>query len=161
MANHDDLTAALRDWIEVFMHRSMGGFVCFAKAHGLSMSQMGALFHMSRRESTGVSDIGDNLGVTSAAASQMLDRLVQQGLIVRTEDPSDRRSKRIALTEKGQDFIHSITEARHRWFASLAGAMSTKERAVVIEGLRILIEKSAATESDTSWSEPQKGGVGA
>lgn len=139
------------------MHRSMGDFVCFAKAHGLSMSQMGALFHLSRRESTGVSDIGDNLGVTSAAVSQMLERLVQQGLILRGEDPSDRRSKRITLTEKGQEFIHSITEARHRWFASLAGTMSARERAVVVEGLRILTEKSVATERDMPWREAHIG----
>ena len=62
------------------MHRSMRHFLRYARESGLSMSQFGALFHIHRRGSSGVTDLGDHLGVTSAAASQMLDRLVQQGL---------------------------------------------------------------------------------
>ena len=72
-----------------------------SRESGLSMSQISALFHIHQADGSGVTDLGDHLGVTSAAASQMLERLVQQELILRTEDPDDRRVKQMVLTEKG------------------------------------------------------------
>lgn len=130
------------------MRRSIADVVCAARQHGFSMSQVGALFQLSHRATSGVSNIGDRLGVTSAAASQMLDRLVQQGLIVRSEDPNDRRAKQIALTERGRGFIHEIMKARQRWFESVAAGMSEKERETVVTGLRILIEKTSKADPD-------------
>ena len=87
------------------MHRSIRHLLRYARENGLSMSQFGALLHIHRMGSSGVTDLGDHLGVTSAAASQMLERLVQQGLILRTEDPNDRRVKQIVLTDKGLRFF--------------------------------------------------------
>ncbi len=92
MQSPDPFVLALQNWVGMFMHRSMRDSIRFAKENGLSMSQVGAMFHI-RHGVDGVSDIGDDLGVTSAAASQMLERLVQAGLVTRTEDPHDRRAK--------------------------------------------------------------------
>ncbi len=141
MRNPDEVVGALHEWTEVFMHRSMGAVVYVARQHGLSMSQVGALFLLSHRGMSSVSNIGGRLGVTSAAASQMLDRLVHQGLIVRSEDPNDRRAKQIVLTERGDRFIDEAMKARQRWFQSVAEEMSSKERRTVVAGLRILLDK--------------------
>ncbi len=141
MKNSDEVVNALREWTEVFMHRSMGAIVYIARQHGLSMSHVGALFQLSHRGMSSVSNIGDGLGVTSAAASQMLDRLVQQGFIDRSEDPNDRRVKKLVLTEHGGRFIDKAMKARQRWFQSIAKEMSPKERRTVVAGLRILLDK--------------------
>ena len=89
-------------WIGLFMHRSMRSLVRYAREHGLSMSQIAALFQISNRGQLTISEFGDDLGVTSAAASQMLDRLVQQGLVLRSENPEDRREKQLVLSDLGQ-----------------------------------------------------------
>ena len=60
---------------------------------GLSFSQINILMRLLHGGNTGVSEVGSQLGVTNAAASQAVDRLVQLGLIERTEDPDDRRAK--------------------------------------------------------------------
>jgi hypothetical protein len=78
MSNADPFIAAFHQWIDIFMHRSMRRFIHFARESGLSMSMIGTLFHLSKKGSAGVTDLGDHLGVTSAASSQMLERLVQQ-----------------------------------------------------------------------------------
>ncbi len=91
MDSREQFLGALREWTAVFMSASMGTFLQFAKEHGVSMPQIGALFHIRSKGSCGVTDVGDDLGVTSAAASQMLERLVQNGLVQRREDPDDRR----------------------------------------------------------------------
>ena len=101
MEQADPFVDTLQKWMEVSMHRSIRHFLCYARGHGLSMSQLGALLLIHRRGGCGVTDLGDALGVTSSAASQMLERLVQQDLVLRLEDPSDRRVKQIVLTDKG------------------------------------------------------------
>ena len=132
------------------MRGQMTGFVRYARECGLSMSQAGVLFRLlghghGHRTMTGVSDIGNHLGVSSAAASQLLDRLVQQGLILRSEDPEDRRAKRISLTGQGRKVVEGGMKGRERWFHALAEKMTDEERATVLAGLEILIRKIGDT----------------
>ena len=147
MQHPDPFVATLQQWIEVSMHRSMRDFIRFARESGLSMSQMGTLFHLHGRGSCGVTDLGDHLGVTSAAASQMLERLAQQGLILRTEDPSDRRVKQIILTDKGHQVLQESIRARQSWLYDLAEILSDAEKEASITVLSVLIEKA----NDLKW----------
>jgi DNA-binding MarR family transcriptional regulator len=145
MDSREQFLGALREWAAVFMSTSMGTFLQFAKEHGVSIPQIGALFHIRSKGSCGVTDIGDDLGVTSAAASQMLERLVQNGLVERREDPDDRRAKRIVLTENGHRLVRAGMEARQRWFAALADRLSPSERELAAEALRILVARGGAS----------------
>ncbi len=142
MKPSNQLPAALRQCLKIFMHRSMRGFILYSKSSGLSMSQLGALFQLHHGGASDVSGIGDNLGVTSAAASQMLDRLVRQDLIARSEDPHDRRAKQIMLTEKGQRVLQETVEARQSWLDDLAKRLTPKEQDQALAVLNLLIEKA-------------------
>ena len=137
----EPVVVKLQDWIEVFMRGSMRHFLCHARESGLSMSQLGALLHLHHAGSSGITDIGDHLGVTSAAASQMLDRLARQGLILRLEDPSDRRVKQVVLTDKGLQVIHETARARQRWLVDLAETMADREKEAVTAALEVLIQR--------------------
>jgi DNA-binding MarR family transcriptional regulator len=137
--------ASFQEWIDIFMRNTMHSFILQAKECGLSMSQIGAMFHI-HRGSGGVSDIGEDLGITSAAASQMLERLVQQGLILRSEDPLDRRAKKMVLTEKGRHVLNASICCRQKWVNSLAGILSPTEQEQIIATLTLLIEKAAQLE---------------
>ena len=142
MPDADPLVVALQTWIEISTHRSMRGFIRYARESGFSMSQLGALFHIHHKGISGVTGLGEHLGVTSAAASQMLERLVQQGLILRTEDPSDRRVKQISLTEKGLAVVREGTRVRQTWLYDLVDALSDSEKAIITEALHDLIDKA-------------------
>ena len=140
---------ALREWVEVLMHSSMLGLAAHAKTNGLSMSQLGTLLHVHKLGACGVTNLSEDLGVTNAATSQMLDRLVQGGLVRREEDPVDRRSKRIELTAKGLEVMNSSMEARQQWFAVLAGTLNDDELATATRTLRLLSNRTPAiTEVD-------------
>ena len=144
MQSADPFVNTLGEWIEVFMRRSMHNFICYSKEKGLSMSQIGALFRIFRGKSS-VSDISDNLGVTSAAASQMLERLVQQGLILRKEDPNDRRVRQIVLTDKGHQILQESIAVRQGWLENLTDS----QREQVTAALNILIEKANQLEQSS------------
>ena len=142
MSDSDPFVPTLQHWIEIFMRRSMRNFFHYARETGLSMSQLGTLFHLHRMGSSGVTDLGDHLGVTSAAASQMLDRLVGQGLILRTEDPLDRRVKQIALTDKGCQVLAEGIRAQQGWVNDLEDVLSDREKEQITIALNTLIDKA-------------------
>ena len=150
MSTTPDFLIALTEWVELFMQRSMHVFILCAKEHGFSMSQLGALMHISRKGVSGIADIGDDLGVTSAAVSQLIERLVRQALIERTEDPDDRRAKRIELSPNGTQVVRDCTEARQRWLGSLSASMSAEERRIVAEALVLLTDKTRELENTPS-----------
>ena len=142
MRQIDPFVETLQRWIAVSMHRSMRDFSTYAKEIGLSMAQLGAMFQIYHRGCVGVTDLGDQLGVTSSAASQLLERLVQQELVQRSEDPSDRRVKQIVLTDKGRQVLQDGIHAREIWLSDLAQALSDGEKEAIIAALNPLIEKA-------------------
>ena len=140
--NKDPFIATFQQWIDIFMHRSLRRFIHFARENGLSMSMIGTLFHLSKKGCAGVTDLGDHLGVTSAASSQMLERLVQQELILRTEDPTDRRVKQIVLTEKGHNVLDEGVRARQGWLDDLVEILSREEKELIKGALDLMINKA-------------------
>jgi DNA-binding MarR family transcriptional regulator len=147
MQTADPFVFTLKKWVMFVMRRSMHSMITFTKEKELSMSQMGALFHILRG-SNSVSSIGEHLGVTSAAASQLLERLVQQGMIQRVEDPHDRRVRHIILTEGGRQLIREGFAARQGWLENLSTALTESEKVQIIEALDILIDRTNQVEQD-------------
>jgi DNA-binding MarR family transcriptional regulator len=141
MQDVDPFAITLKKWVVVFMRNSMRNFIFYLKERGLSMSQIGSLFLIQRGNSS-VSDIADELGVTNAAASQMLERMLQQYLILRLEDPSDRRVKQITLTDKGRLVIRESLAARQGWLDNLSQALTETEKEQINTSLNILIDKA-------------------
>lgn len=134
------LETVLQRWIDVFMRHTMHDLVQLKREVGLSMSQLSTLFMLFHAEECGVSDIGESLGVTNAAASQMVDRLVGLDYLTRSEDPQDRRVKVISLTEKGHALIQESYLRREKWLAQITTSLSTPEQESISEALTLLTE---------------------
>lgn len=128
------------------MHVSMRGFWHYAREHSLSLPQIFILRQLQGEQNgCNISMIGEQMGVTSAAISQTLDRLVQQGLVSRTEDPQDRRNKRILLTAAGERVLREALEARQAWIADLDARLSEDEKALIGRALQLLAERLPAS----------------
>jgi DNA-binding MarR family transcriptional regulator len=140
MTKPDQFTQAVRAWVDISAQRSMRGWSHHAKASGLSMPQFSILMQLYYRGTCGLSEISERFEITSAAASQHVDNLVQAGLIERTEDPHDRRAKNIQLSTKGKSMIEKGIGERYRWIGQLAEGLSEKERERTAEALVILTE---------------------
>jgi len=138
---NEAFVGAVRDWMRVLMRRSMRSFVRYSRQSGLSVSQIGVMFRINDGRSS-LADLGGGLGITSAAVSQMMDKLVQQGLILRSEDPNDRRTKQLVLTEKGRQVINESFRFRQAWLRQLADSLSETEKQQVTGALRLLVQKA-------------------
>ncbi len=104
---------------------------------------------LHHRGNCAVGDIGERFDITTAAASQLVEKLVQGGLIQREEDPSDRRAKLLNLTAKGRELIQHGIEEHYRWVEPLAGKLSAEERAKVTEALRIMTKAARELEAES------------
>jgi DNA-binding MarR family transcriptional regulator len=91
---------------------------------GLTMAQMVALMILEKLGPISVSSVAACTKLSPAAASHMVDRLVVAGLAGRTEDPSDRRAKRIAITDLGRELIQRSREQRTREFTRILDRLS-------------------------------------
>jgi DNA-binding MarR family transcriptional regulator len=148
--------SALREWSELFMQLSMGEMLRCARENGLTMAQVGVLMRIRGKGMSGVAGVGEDLGITSAAASQLLDKLSRQGLVLREEDPDDRRSKRILLTERGEGLSARIMAARGRWIEELEAMMSPQELEAAGEALKLI---AAGMREIASKSHDERGRV--
>ena len=145
------LMAALHAWMRVFLQGSMGSFMRYARGSGVSMQHLGLLHYLHHRGAgRAVSDIGQDLGVSSAAASQMIERLVQQGLLARSEDPNDRRMRQIALTDKGRALAEESVRARQTWMQALTRALTPAQQKEIVAALNTLTDAARSLKPDES-----------
>jgi len=138
MTKSPSASQSLRAFMDVFMHRSMRGWRQFAKGTGLSMPQISILMQLHHKGACGISTIGERFDISNAAASQLVEKLVQGGYVKREEDPNDRRSKLLNLTPKGLTLIQQGAERRYRLVGQLLKDLSTEEKNKVSEALDII-----------------------
>jgi len=148
MTRSVQFSQAIRSWMDVFMHRSMRGWGLYAKSTGLSMPQFSVLMQLHHKGVCGVSNISERFDITNAAASQLVDKLVQSGFIKREEDPHDRRAKLLNLTDKGKELIQQGIEERYRWVDQLAERLTVEERLQVSEALNIMTRAAMEMEAE-------------
>ncbi len=148
----NDLQVIFRKTMVRLLHQSMRGFRRFAKKSGLSITQMIALrqiYYHSKNSGCSVSDISGKLGITNPAASQLLDKLVQMDLVTRQENPHDRRSKQLYVTEKGENFLKESMLSQQAWIETLMNRLSPEETQLISRGLSLLAEKLAEVEQES------------
>lgn len=148
MSDPQQFDHVLREWGKVFMRRSMQAFARWMNDSDLSRSQIGALMRLYNQGQCPVSTIGDELGITTPAASQLVERLVQLDLLERSEDPSDRRVKVVALSQTGRELLQQGFAAHLGWMEEIAVQFSESEQGVIIEALTTLTEAANQIEED-------------
>ncbi|CAM3820240.1 MarR family winged helix-turn-helix transcriptional regulator [Alkalicoccus chagannorensis] len=77
----------------------------------VSLEQFGILRVLYNKEKAAAKDIAEEVDVHKSAVSTKLNRLEKEGLIRRSLDEKDRRSRAVVLTEKGKDVFHQCEQA--------------------------------------------------
>ena len=70
----------------------------------------------------------------------MIDRLVVQDLVARSEDLHDRRVRRIGLTKAGSRLIGSIVDAGEEKMRTLLSRLSAEELEIVAQATSLLVK---------------------
>jgi DNA-binding MarR family transcriptional regulator len=127
--------------MEYILAHIIQDFMQFMHQTGLSRPQIHALLHVYHAGECQISEIGALTDSSPAAASQLVERLVQQGLIQRTEDPLNRRTKKLRLTDRSLKLINQGVTS-NRFLLDLMAALPVRQRETVHAAFGYLAEAS-------------------
>jgi len=113
----------------------------------LTMSQLKILFALRLHGGAGGQELAQRMGVSLATMTGIVDRLVAGDYVSRREDPSDRRIRRIELTEHGTGLIDNIMTVGEEHQRRLLDRLSVDELCVVADATDIL-GRALAEEAD-------------
>jgi len=144
----ENINNLLHTWAENAMRRSMWAFIRFNQERNLSATQINSLIFIYRHGCASVNDLAKRWGVTKAAASQIADKMVDQGWIDRTENTKDRRSRDLTLTPTGKQLTEDAQKFRHAWIDEFVRGLSPAELKIIAPAFEILNQKMAAYNDD-------------
>jgi len=110
--------------------------------HGISNPTFTTLVTLVRiNQPGGISQrrLADEMGLTPGTVSARVDRLVADGLVVRSPDPADKRGSLVTLTDRGRDLFEAIVPAHLANQVRLLGSLTADEQATLAGLLRKLL----------------------
>jgi DNA-binding MarR family transcriptional regulator len=75
-----------------------------------------------------MTDVAHSIGVSTAATTGSVDRLVRDGYVQRLFEPGDRRIIKIRLTARGSELVVKIRNQRRRMIMTTFGKLSAQDR---------------------------------
>lgn len=95
--------------------------------------------------------LANYLAITEPATAQLVEELVQSGLVLRGQDPDDRRRSALVLTEHGRQRLGEVSEAVERMQAGLVDILGADGDAE-LRSLLARVLRAAPAEAGVSVS---------
>jgi DNA-binding MarR family transcriptional regulator len=114
----------------IFSAVARAGYSDLRASHGNVMEQL------SFADGLRLTDLATFAGITAQSMSELVDDLERKGYVERRPDPTDRRAKRIHLTEKGHANVHVGAAAAweaDEYVAALVGEQRHQELRAILE----------------------------
>ena len=101
-----------------------------AQVFGVTPGQATLLAQIEKHDAVGLGELAADEGVSPAAMSKHVDRLVAADLVTRTQG-GDKRRIEIELTPKGRRVLRRVRSHRTAWLAERLGRLDEAELAAV------------------------------
>lgn len=105
-----------------------------ARRAGLTHAELSFLEHVFEHPA-GPTELAQRIGVSTAAATGIIDRLVARGHVERRPHPTDRRRTAVVCTPSGREELMGHMMPMFRELAELDATMTPQEREVVLRFL--------------------------
>ncbi len=106
----------------------------------LSFAQTRALFMLAARNQLTVSELARLLGVGNPTASILVQQLVDRGLVMRSESPTDRRQTILRLSPKGLEIGAGRQKERAKQWQRWLSRLSDEELSALAHGLSAIVQ---------------------
>lgn len=110
-----------------------------ASCCGITLSQSYSIVEIGRAGTMSVNLLAEILGVDKSTVSRSVDKLVNNGVLVRDTDPEDRRSVTLRLSDKGQAVFEEIEKRSITYFAEVVADIPDDKREQIIASLQYLV----------------------
>ncbi|MFZ5639496.1 MAG: MarR family winged helix-turn-helix transcriptional regulator [Bacillota bacterium] len=113
--------------------------VHFAR-YGLSGPKFKVLINLYMAGDRGLiqSELGTKMQVSRANITGLVERLEKEGLVVRNNDPSDKRVFRVCLTNRAFALMHVFLPVHNDFMNKIVSALDRNEKEVLISLLKKL-----------------------
>lgn len=110
------------------MHRFGGGHQGLDAAHKMpTRSQVCIMMILMQEGGKSIKDLAKQFSMTSSAATQLVDGLVKDKLLIRQMDKEDRRKISVSLTAEGRKKLLMAKKARFKAMSKYFEALNDKE----------------------------------
>ncbi len=124
----DDTTWALREVLRGYVATN----VALGRSMHLSPTDLSAMEHLlDGGEDLGPVELGHRLGIRSASATALVDRLEHAGHLQRKPHPTDRRRRMLAVTETATTQLLNTIGPVISDLTAVSAALNDEERATV------------------------------
>jgi len=117
--------------------------------HGISQGRFAVLMRLLRAqgEPTTQVELADQIGVTRATITGLVDGLEHEGLVARVAHPTDRRKHIVELTDQGRTWMQRMLPDHFRRIAGLMDGLTKNQRGQLVKLLdRVQLGISAIRE---------------
>lgn len=105
---------------------------------GLSPARLSALSVLVFGGARTIGQLAAAERVTPPTMTRLVAALEAEGLVVRSGDPGDRRTSRIAATEQGERILRRGREQRVKVLADALGRLGDRERGTMAEAAELI-----------------------
>ncbi|MEZ4532136.1 MAG: MarR family transcriptional regulator [Thermomicrobiales bacterium] len=105
---------------------------------GLTLPQVKALIYLYNNGERSMGELASGLAVSLPSASELVDRLIERGLVEKSVDPSDRRRVLVALTEPAIGYGRRIHDLRREQAQAALASIPPDERECFLRSIRAL-----------------------
>ncbi len=122
------------------------------KGLNLTVPQLRSLFFISNSGSASPGKLAAALGVTPPNVTGIVDRLVEQGLVARSESREDRRVLLLQTTEKGEAIISEIRDWRTNTMRNVLERLSERDLQSLAHGFAALVKAARKVREEAQGS---------
>ncbi|MCK4764703.1 MAG: MarR family transcriptional regulator [Candidatus Aminicenantes bacterium] len=107
--------------------------------YGLTIPQCYAIETLGQRGKLTMNDLSRELGTAISTVTRVVDVLVRDGVLQRSDSPGDRRRVCVELTAKGKELEQKLQQCSDDYSREILGFIPAEKRRDILESLELLI----------------------
>lgn len=132
--------AFIRESIDLVYRYTMKSLQKQAAEHGVTIPQVRVIGDVYAHKTVSVKQLSQNLKMTQSTVSDIVERLISKGFLVKTPNEKDKRLADISLSPRlTEEIDDSVSEITSRSLEGVLKLLSPDEQETVEKGMQLLV----------------------
>lgn len=135
-----DRAVFIRESVD-FIHRyMMKSLQKQAEEHGVTVPQVRVIADVFAHKTVSIKQLSQNLKMTQSTVSDIVERLISKGFLVKTPNAKDKRIVNITLSERlANDINDSVSELTNKSLVGVLDLLAPNEQEIVEKGMQLMV----------------------
>lgn len=126
-------------YLKAFHYTAQGELDAWTKLD-ITISQLKILMLLSYNKEMTTGQLAESLDVSLPNMTGIIDRLSQQGYLIRNKSEKDRRMILLKLSDKAEEKLTELKQSKHSSFHKIEASLSDIEKEVIKLGFKVFID---------------------